>query len=178
MTSESFLIETLAAVNVVFAVGFGLLLARRMGRVCQGSVVLWLVALWGIYMAECVAFSASMGTNVLGFVLAVVWGLVFRRKFRALERREALRSALTVALYTCLPAISFGTVLVFVIVEGGDIWSVQAGYKFGIPPFVPWPANTLAGFFAALIGSALFVKMTITTALAVRRKNDLSWKGD
>lgn len=158
---------TLVIVNAVFAVGGGVLLARRMARGRgRKALVGWLLGLGGMYVVECAAFSASMATNVLGFALAVVWGLVLRRKLAPLPWRERVGSAAWVALYTCLPAVSFASVLPWLAVEGWALWSRQAGYEFGVPEIVPWPFCTVAGFFAAVIGSAVVVKTVVTTAIA------------
>jgi hypothetical protein len=158
---------TLAITNAVLAVGFGVPLARRLaaGR-GRRTLARWLAALGGMYLAECVAFAASMATNVLGFALAVPWGLVLRRKLAALAPKERLRLAVRVALYTTLPAISFASAFVLVVLGGWNPWSVEAGHKFGVPHFVPWPLCSVAGFFAAVIGSAVVVKTAVTTALA------------
>lgn len=125
-----------------------------------------------MYLAECVAFSASMATNVLGFALAVPWGLVLRRKLAPLVPKERLRLAVRVALYTALPAISFASVLPLLVIGGWDPLSAEAGHEFGVPDFVPWPFCTVAGFFAAVIGSAVVVKTAVTTALATLRTKD------
>lgn len=160
---------TLAITNAVLAVGFGVPLARRLGRSGRGrwSAVLWLAALGGIYLAEAAAFSASMGTNLLSFALAVVWGVVLRRKLAALPPKDRFRSAVAFSLYTALPAISFASVLPHLVAGGWDLFSAEAGHEFGVPEFVPWPFCTVAGFLAALIGSAVIVKTAVTTALAV-----------
>ncbi|MCJ7544989.1 MAG: hypothetical protein MUP47_10610 [Phycisphaerae bacterium] len=160
----------LGITNASLVLGFGVPLARRLaaGKGRRGLAA-WLAALGGIYLAECAAFSASMGTNVLGFALAAVWGLVFRRKLAALPSGQRLRTALGVSLSTCLPAISFASVLPLVVAGGWNLLAAEAGYKFGVPRFVPWPFCTIAGFFAAVIGSALVVKTVITTALASSR---------
>ena len=164
---------TLAITNLVFAVGVGVPLARRLaGGRGRRSLAGWLAGLAGIYLAECVAFSASMATNVLSFGLAAVWGLVLRRRFAPLPRRERVRSVVWVAMYTCLPAVSFASVLPWMAVEGWALWSAEAGHSFGIPEFVPWPLCTIAGFFAAVIGSAVVVKTVVTTAIVGLRAAD------
>lgn len=161
---------TLVITNAVLAGGFGVPLARRLAaRGGRRRVALWLAALGGIYLAECFAFAASMATNVLGFVLAVVWGLVLRRKLAALAPKERLRLAVRFSLYTCLPAISFASVLPLLAAGGWNLLTVEAGHRFGVPDFVPWPLATLAGFFAAVIVSAVVIKTAITTAVAVIR---------
>jgi hypothetical protein len=133
-------------------------------------VAVWLAALAGVYLAECAAFAASMGTNVWSFVLAVVWGLVMRRKLAARAPKERRRLAVRFSLYTSLPAISFTSVIPLLAAGGWNFFSAEAGYRFGVPGFVPWPLCTMAGFFAAVIGSAVVVKTVVTTAIVVTRR--------
>lgn len=153
----------LIVTNVVLASAFGWPLAKRIAA-AHGSrrgVRSWLLALLGVYVAECVAFSASMATNVLGYCLAVVWGVVFARRLSA-------RETLSLSLYTCLPAISFLTVLIVLAAEGWALLSVEDGRRFGVPAFVPWPFCTLLGFFLTVSISATAVKTAITTITAAR----------
>ena len=78
---------------LIAALGLGWLLSRRFARPPKGSrtVRSWFVTLMGVYLAECVAFSASMATNVLGYGLAVVCGVGFGRCF-ARHGPSAVRS--------------------------------------------------------------------------------------
>ncbi len=175
---EKFVTLTLLVTNGILALGAGIPLARYLAREVSGGgkTVLWLLALAGIYFVECVAFSASMATNVFGFALAIVWGFVFRRKLAALPLGKAVKAAWRVSIFTGLPAISFLSILVLAVAEGGDILSVREGWQFGIPDFVPWPLCTLLGFFLAVSGSAVVFKTLITTgivAIASRGSHDL-----
>jgi hypothetical protein len=162
---------TLAVTNAVLGVGFGVPLAQRLaaGR-GRAGIARWLAALAGIYLAECVAFPAGMGTNVWSFVLAVVWGLVMRWKLAARPPEDRRRLAVWFSLYTSLPAVSFASMIPVLVAGGWKLFSVEAGHRFGVPGFVPWPFCTMAGFFAALIGSAVVVKTVVTTAIVVARR--------
>jgi hypothetical protein len=167
--SDAGVINVLLDVNLVFAVGGGLWLAGDMTRVRGGRTWKWLIAFWGIYLAEGVAFSASMATNVLNFALAVVWGFVFSRWVRGLDQKTARKIIVRLTLYTCLPAVSFLSVFVLMIIGGWPVFTSQGGYKFGVPDFVPWPFCTVTGFFAACVGSAVVVKTAVTMVIALRR---------
>lgn len=157
----------LIVVNLVFLIGFGWPLAGKLSRSLGSAGTLkWMFALAGIYLAECVAFSASMATNVWSFALAFVWGAVFGRKFRNIGEQKPL--LLKLSLFTCLPAISFVSILILAMIGGWPIFTVEGGISFGIPEFVPWPFSTMLGFFAAVIGSAIIVKTFITTKIAAK----------
>lgn len=160
---------TLVVVNAILLAGYGWSLARHLSRRFPGprSPGSWMAILVGIYLAECVAFSASMATNILGLALAVVWGLVFRHGFRFLPRRDTIRSSLALSAFTCLPALSFLSVLAPLAWGGWSLVSADDGYRFGIPAFVPWPFCSLLGFFLAVTLSALVLKTAITTAVVV-----------
>ena len=129
----------------------------------------YLLMLMGIYFVECVAFSAGMATQVFTVGLAVVWGITFGLWLR--KRASvgmALKTALWLALYGCLPTASFCVLIPTAMsIEGWNIFSVAKGAAFGIPDVLPWPTNTIMGFCAALlIGTAIF--KTVITAGVVR----------
>jgi len=161
---------TLLIVNALFAVGFGLPLARRLARIAgrpERILRSWALVL-AVYLLECFAFSASMATNIIPIALAGVWGVLLGRWLRGRTgRRDALKTALCVSLYSSLPAVSFAGVLVVLIVAGWPILTPDAALRFGVPPFVPWPFNTLLRFFAAVIGSAVVCKTAITIAIVI-----------
>lgn len=158
---------TLLIVNVIFFVGFGWPLARCISRNLPDSrsAGAWLFALGGIYLAECVAFSASMATNILSVCLAIVWGLVLASKVRALPLRQAIRLSLGLSLYTCLPAVSFLSVLFLLPLGGWSLLDAEDGRRFGIPGFVPWPVCSLLGFFLTVSLSAVVLKTSVTTGI-------------
>jgi len=156
---------TLVVVNLALAFGVGWPLAKRLAAPTarRWPVARWLALLLSIYLAEGVAFSAGMATNVFSIALAVVWGIAFGIWLRGrYERSTVLKHAFLLTLYTCLPAVSFAAVLVMLGLYGWPLLSTEAGFRFGIPDFVPWPFNTLLGFFAAVVGSAVAAKMLIT----------------
>lgn len=157
----------LLIVNGAFVTVFGWLLAKHLSRPASSAkrVVPWLLALLGIYLAECVAFSASMGTDVFSICLAIVWGFVFGQRFRAQPRGKAMRVSLWLALYTCLPAVSFASVLVLMVMHAWPVLTIEGGRRFGIPSFVPWPFCTCLGFFLTVIGTAVLLKIAITLGM-------------
>ncbi len=165
---------TLLIVNAVFLAGLGWPLARYLSRNLPGArgARAWLAALGGAYLAECVAFSAGMATNVLSVCLAALWGLLLASRVRAMPPRQATWLALRFSLYTCLPAVSFLSILPLLPLGGWSLWDPRDARQFGVPDFVPWPLCTLLGFFLAVSLSAVVLKTTVTTglvALLVRR---------
>jgi len=69
--------------------------------------------------------------------------------------------------FTTLPAVSFLSVFVVMLVGGWPVFTPEGGYEFGVPEFIPWPFCTVAGFFAACVGSAVVVKTAVTTFIAL-----------
>jgi hypothetical protein len=129
-----------------------------------------------VYVLECAAFSASMGTDILSIALACLWGGILGSWFR--RRRpvvpEARRSIVLFASYTCLPAASFLSVPVVTALGGWSILTVEAGHRFGIPAFVPWPVNTILGFSIAVALVAVVSKIALTIGIVrmmVSREN-------
>ncbi len=80
---------------------------------------------------------------------------------------------LRLALYTCLPAVSFLSMLLPLGVGGWSLVSTEAGRRFGVPGFVGWPFSTLLGFFLVVSCSAVVLKTTLTlmTAATLRRRH-------
>ncbi len=70
---------------------------------------------------------------------------------------------LLVSLYTCLPAISFLSLLIPLAIGGWPLLSMEGGRRFGIPALVPWPFCTLLGFVVTVSVSATIGKTAITT---------------
>jgi len=166
---DSTFIYVLMSTNAVFALVGGLWMAREMTLAKGWQIWKWLLVMWGIYLADGFAFSASMGTNIWSFALAVVWGYVFARWVRGLDRKTAKKVLVRLASYTCLPAVSFLSIFMLMVIRGWPVLTREGGYKFGVPHFIPWPFCTVAGFFAACVGSAVVVKMVVTTVIAYRR---------
>jgi hypothetical protein len=160
----------IVALNVLLGFGFAWPLAGPFSRLKGGTArpVRAYVTLVIVYALECVAFAASMATDILSIGLAVLWGLFLgiriRRAGPAFER--ARRTVVRFALYTALPAVSFLSVPIMAAIAGRSILAAPEGARFGIPGFVPWPLNTILGFCVAVASIGLLLKLTITTGLA------------
>ncbi|UCF79587.1 MAG: hypothetical protein JSW03_04910 [Candidatus Eiseniibacteriota bacterium] len=156
--------------NLVLGLGCGWPLAKAIARVSPTPtrVFRYFALLVVVYLVECVAFSASMATNVLSVGLAFVWGFLIGWWFRrwGAGERALLRTVLLFSLYSSLPAASFLSIPVLMVLGGHSVLSVEAGFQFGIPAFVPWPVNTILGFCVAVSLVAVTLKVVVTTYLA------------
>jgi hypothetical protein len=162
--------EQVWTVRTVLALGLGWPLALLLSRLGQGhrSRALSFAVVLGAYLVESAAFAASMATDVLNIGLAVVWGVCigsWASKSR-IPIRESRRITRSFAFYTTLPAVSFLSVPVVGILGGWAVLDGEAGARFGIPGFLPWPLNTILGFCALVAGVAVVAKVVITTAVA------------
>ena len=123
----------------------------------------------GMYAAECVALAVGMTVPIANVVLALGWGrMLGMRPARAgCPRRRALRTAAAIGAYTSAPAVLLLAVPVAVIAAGGDALSPEAGAAFGIPdvPGVPWPLETVMGFYIGLALGTLALKVAITVGM-------------
>ncbi len=159
-------------VNVALALGFGVPLGRMFRRagVISGNVHKALGLLLAAYSIEGIAFAGSMGTSVMSVALAAMWGILLGLKFRAKDvpPEMMLRLSGWYALYTSLPAVSFGCVPVVCAVSGWSVTSASAGHDFGIPGFVPWPVNTILGFCVGVAIGTSIIKVGLTVAIARR----------
>lgn len=161
---------TILIVTLLLGFAFAIPVTRRIRRIQHKPVpfFLWYSLMILIYLIEGAAFAAGMATNVFTIALSFVWGCmaVFVTRHSNREDPEILKGVLLFAVYTSLPALSFLSVPCMFVFSGlSAILTVQAGRSFGIPGFVPWPANTILGFSLIVSMSALFFKTVITTGI-------------
>jgi hypothetical protein len=168
---------TVIILNLVLGFGLGWPLARRMKAVGgdSSSPRKRYVLLLLVYLIESFAFAASMGTNILGVVLALVWGGLLGRRFRCLPARpeEIRKTALRFSFYTSLPAASYLCVPIVMGLGGWSVMTAADGARFGVPEFMPAPVDTITGFCAAVALTAVVGKVVITTGtvwLVARRR--------
>ncbi|MGA2070250.1 MAG: hypothetical protein ABSG97_02780 [Sedimentisphaerales bacterium] len=177
MNSENALMSSLALTNLIGGLVLGGFLAIGFSRLTQkqNRFFKYLVLSLGLYFLECVAFTWSMGTQILSIILSIEWGILFGLWLKGLAPQKLIiRQMFFVSLYGCLPAVSFAAILLIVwVISGNGLLNIEQAYNFGIPDFVPWPLNTILGFCAALAAGTIILKTFITTgivALIVRDK--------
>ncbi|MHA2065387.1 MAG: hypothetical protein ACXABY_13510, partial [Candidatus Thorarchaeota archaeon] len=109
-TSELVLIGILATSNIALGIGVGIYLARRLSKEADPPIQKRraLTLLLGMYFLECLAFPAGMATQVFVIGLAFLWGIVLGRWLRMQSPIPSLIFSMRVAIYTCLPTITFG----------------------------------------------------------------------
>lgn len=140
-------------VNLVAGVGGAILLGRHLKDVSgkPAPVARYVALLLGVYGLECAAIVAGMLVPVFTFGLAIVWGIALGLWLRGrAPGRAALRMSFFLSVYSSLPAASFMVVPLVLGWAGWPILTVEGGARLGIPRFVPWPMNTVLGFYAAM----------------------------
>ena len=162
-----FVVIAIVIANLLAGFGFAFPVSKIFAKVTgkPEKVFRYYVMLIGVYLLESVVLMIGMGIPVLNVVLAFVWGVVFGTWLRKRKSRsEALSTSYWFSLYSSLPVISFILVPVFAGLGGWNILSSSAGDSFGIPQFLylPWPLNTILGFYVAIIIVAVFLKTVIT----------------
>lgn len=168
--SEIAFIAVLAGTNLAAGLGLALVLSRRLGAIdgAETMSVRRAALLVIVYFVECFAFAAGMATQVLTIGLAVVWGIVLGRWLRSRGQRCGAAGTLVLfGVYTSLPSASFGLLLLLAMgLAGADLVNPVDGAALGIPPFIPWPMNTILGFCLALAVATPVVKTALTAGLA------------
>ena len=165
----------LIILNLILGLGFAIPIAMFLKKANTKPTKFFFqfIILISIYFAECIAVIIGMGIPVFSIVLAFVWGFVFSSwlRNRALNR-QVLKSCFFLSLYSSLPAASFIVVPILMWIGGRHILSAEEGARFGIPEFLhlPWPVNTILGFYAALVIGAVVLKTSITTGLHFLKK--------
>ena len=159
---------TLVILNLVAGFGCAIPLARFLRKVNRnpGKFFLYFAILIGLYLVECIALAMGMGIPVFNVGLAFVWGIIFGLWLRnRTPTYKVLKTSFFLSLYSSLPAVSFIIVPLMVWIGGGHILSTDEAIRFGIPDFLhlPWPLNTILGFYTALVISTVVFKAIITT---------------
>lgn len=166
--SEYTVIVLIAVVNLAAGLGCAVPIAKSLREVTgrPKRFFRYFAILIAIYFVECVAFAAGMATQVFSIGLAFVWGIVFglwlRRRASALK---VLKTSFFLSLYSSLPTASFGFLALLALFVGEPVLSAAKGASFGIPGFVPWPMNTILGFFGILTIVTIVFKTVITTGI-------------
>lgn len=165
---EYILIIVLIIVNLVAGFGCAFPIGKLLGRINSkpNKNFRYLLILIGIYFLECVAFSAGMATQFFSIGLAFVWGIIFGLWLRSrTTAHEALKMSFFIALYTSLPTVSIIVVPLLGLFGGWKVLSAEEGARFGIPAVLhlPWPLNTILGFFGAIAIATVVFKTVITT---------------
>jgi hypothetical protein len=167
-SSENALILALIMANLIAGFGLAIPISKGLCRLTnKRRFFRYFAMLVGIYFLECVAFAWGMCTQVFTISLSFVWGTIFALWLRdSAPAGKIIRTGLFVALYGCLPTISFCvTILAVWIIAGNGLLSVEQAGQFGIPGFVPWPLNTMLGFCVALSAGTIILKTAITTCI-------------
>ena len=163
---EKIFLILLAIVNLCTGLGCAILIAKLFVNVETKSITFFrcYVILISVYFVECVAFPVGMATQVFTVGLAFVWGTILGLWLRThTSVRDSVRLSIFVALYSSLPTVSFCILLPLIMtLAGGDVLNVEKSGSFGIPSFLPWPLNTILGFFGALMIGTVILKTVIT----------------
>jgi len=160
---------TIVVLNVCLALGLAWPLAgvlaeiggKPSGRGCRATVLVL------VYLMESVALAASMGSNVLGICLAILWGFLLARRLRrsGSATRSTRQAVLFFSLYTSLPAASLLSVPAVAALNGWPVLTVEDGTRFGIPEWLPPPMETILGFFAVVSIGGVLAKVAITIGI-------------
>ena len=168
MEPAEYIVVTL---NLVAGFSFAVPLSRLFSRLDTEPprAFRYFVIFIGIYFLECVAIVSMMLVPIISIGLAFVWGICFGLWLRArTSLHKALKTSFYLSLYSGLPVVSFIVVPVLALFAGRPILSAGEVASFGIPGFVPWPMNTILGFYAILaIGVAVLKTVIITSGVSL-----------
>jgi len=161
------MVTALVIVNLAAGAAGAYALARRVRDVEGGDagVHRHYGVFISVYFVECVSMMLGMGMPVFSIFLAFVWAAIFGTRLSNRRSRAGIRkTSYLLSLYTSLPAMSFIIVPIGVLSSGGDITSVDAGYRFGIPriALLPEKMRTISGFYTTLAFGSLVLKTIIT----------------
>lgn len=169
MNRDEYIILALIAVNLAAGFGCAVPIAGELRKITSkpNRFFRYFVLLLIIYFIECVAFAAGMCTQVFSIGLAFVWGLIFGLWLRGrAPARRVLKLAFYVSIYGSLPTASFCILIpLWKFISGGHILSTKEGIGFGIPDFLPWPFDSILGFFASVLAGTILFKTVITTGV-------------
>ena len=167
---ETAFLIALAVTNLAGGSVFAVFLAKGLTRLTEkrNHSLRYLVMMLGLYFLECIAFAMGMCTQVFTIAISLVWGILFSLWLRNIvPAGKIIKTCLFIALYGCLPTVSFAALLLIIwAIAGNGFLNVEQAYKFGIPDFIPWPLNTMLGFCIALSAGTIILKTSFTTGIA------------
>ena len=169
---------TLLVLNLMLGLVGAWVVAGRIANVAQKpqQQSRYFRMLVGLYLAECVSVVVAMGTPILSVMLAFVWGVVLGRKMRRhVASSRIVRTSFLVALYSSSPVASFLIVPILLGLAGWSLTSTADGLRLGIPAMLPWPTNTIIGFYTACAIGAALLKTMITTWMVFRTVAIIVW---
>ena len=153
--------------NSALGIVFGALIAVWLGRMVKktgGSIHLFCLSVL-IYLIECIAVTVSRGTPFLSIGLAIVWGVIWGMWARGrVAPGDLPKAAFAATLYSCIPVMTLEFVLIISWIGGWDVLNPEHGARFAIPVFfsLPWPLNTILGFYIIMIIVSLLLKFIVT----------------
>lgn len=158
----------LVAINLIVGFGVAIPIARLLSEVnnMPKRAIRYFAILILIYFVESIAITVGMGIPVFSVILAFLWGIIWGLWFRSITSPHvALKTSFFMSLYSCLPSASFISIPLIIWIEHGGryILDVKEAISFGIPEFIPWPMNTILGFYVTLVIGAVVFKTVITT---------------
>lgn len=169
MNPDKYILPALALTNLAAGFSFAVLIAKELDKITDkpNKTIRYSALLVGVYFLECVAFAAGMCTQILTIGLSFLWGIIFGLWLRErASARKVLKQAFFIALYGSLPTASFCVLIPLIwLVGGGHTLSAKEGISFGVPDFLPWPLNTILGFFTSLLIGTVVFKTVITTQI-------------
>lgn len=159
--------SVLAGVNAALGLGLGLLLANMLRELHPDwSLIRRLAVMIGVYLLECAAIAAGMLIPVFSIALAIIWGIVLGSRLRDQVTEDgAMRFAFYFTAYTCIPMVSLLSIPFMLTLDGRSVINAGEAIRFGIPDFVPWPADTILGFFLCLVVCVCALKSAITLGI-------------
>ncbi len=153
--------------NSAFGILFGALIAGWLDRKVKktgGMFHLFCLSVF-IYFIECIAVTVSRGTPFLSIGLAIVWGVIWGMWARGrVAPADVPKAAFAATLYSCIPVMTLAFIPIISWIGGWDILNPEHGARFGIPVFfsLPWPLNTILGFYIIMIAVSLLLKIIVT----------------
>jgi hypothetical protein len=158
----------LVIINLIVGFGIAIPIARLLSEVnnMPERVIRYFAILILIYFVESVAIIIGMGIPVFSVILAFLWGIIWGHWFRSIASPQvALKTSFFMSLYSCLPSASFISIPFIIWIERGGryILNVKEAINFGIPEFLPWPMNTILGFYITIVIGAVVFKTVMTT---------------
>jgi hypothetical protein len=161
---------TLLVLNLVLGLGFALPLAGHLRKMAGSDhkMLIFFLCVIGLYSAESVFLVLGMGIPICGLGLAFLWGtaLGLWLRGRSKEISAVVKTSLFVAFYSSLPAFSFIVIPLLALLSRQPVLSTEYGLRYGLPDFLPWPMNTILGFYVIIATGALFLKTAITAGVA------------
>ena len=163
----------LIGINLILGIIFSFIISQRILRYFkwENKKFTLIIVLLLLYLIEGITIAAGMLTPFFTFGLAIIIGIVFGYIIKKKELHKIVKSTLLLSFFLCIPAITLIMIPIVCFFSEWNIINSIDGYRFGIPEFIPYPLNTILGFYLSIITLFITINLLLINGIVNFIKN-------